>query len=235
MPSEDLGSNEYALEFSDKSIRMAFVRNVYGILSLQLLLTLVIIGIFIFVEGVKYFALQNLWLFYVAIAVTVVITIILSICQGVRRHFPVNLFMLYIFTLCEGVLLGFISSFYSQDAVMMAVGVTALVSVALTLFAFQTKWDFTTMGGMLFVFLIVLIIFGFLCMIIPNRMTSLVYSCAAALLFSLYLVYDTQLMLGGKHRYSLSPEEYIFAALNLYIDIVQIFQFNLSMFGNAND
>ncbi len=34
-----------------------------------------------------------------------------------------------------------------------------------------------------------------------------------------YLVIDTQLMLGGKHKYSLSPEEYIFAALNLYLDV----------------
>jgi len=38
-----------------------------------------------------------------------------------------------------------------------------------------------------------------------------------------YLVFDTQLMLGGSHKYSLSPEEYIFAALNLYLDIVLIF------------
>jgi FtsH-binding integral membrane protein len=29
------------------------------------------------------------------------------------------------------------------------------------------------------------------------------YGSIGALIFSLYLVYDTQLMLGGKHKYSL--------------------------------
>jgi len=48
-----------------------------------------------------------------------------------------------------------------------------------------------------------------------------------------YLVVDTQLMVGGRHKYSLSPEEYIFAALNLYLDIVNIFLFTLTIIGAA--
>jgi len=47
------------------------------------------------------------------------------------------------------------------------------------------------------------------------------------LLILQYLVVDTQLMVGGRHKYSLSPEEYIFGALNLYLDIVNIFMFTL--------
>lgn len=49
--------------------------------------------------------------------------------------------------------------------------------------------------------------------------------------FTRYLVYDTQLMMGGKHKYSISPEEYIFAALNLYLDIVNIFLYILTIIG----
>ena len=41
------------------------------------------------------------------------------------------------------------------------------------------------------------------------------YGALGALIFSLFIIYDTQLMLGGKHKYALDPEEYIFAALNL--------------------
>ena len=41
------------------------------------------------------------------------------------------------------------------------------------------------------------------------------YGAVGALIFSLFIIYDTQLMLGGKHKYALDPEEYIFAALNL--------------------
>lgn len=66
---------------------------------------------------------------------------------------------------------------------------------------------------------------------VRNEILSLVYACLGALLFSFYLVYDTQLMLGGKHKYSISPEEYIFAALNLYLDIVNIFLYILQIIG----
>ena len=50
---------------------------------------------------------------------------------------------------------------------------------------------------------------------------------------SLYIIYDTQVMLGGNHKYSLSPEEYIFAALNLYLDIINLFMYLLSIFGGS--
>lgn len=42
---------------------------------------------------------------------------------------------------------------------------------------------------------------------------------------------DTQLMLGGKHKYTISAEEYIFAALNLYLDIVTLFLMILQLIG----
>jgi protein lifeguard len=40
---------------------------------------------------------------------------------------------------------------------------------------------------------------------------------------------------GGKHKYSISPEEYIFAALNLYLDIVNIFIYILTIMGASRD
>ena len=57
------------------------------------------------------------------------------------------------------------------------------------------------------------------------------YGSIGALIFSLYIVYDTQLMMGGKHKYALSPEEYIFAALNIYLDIINLFRYILLIVG----
>uniref|UniRef100_A0A8C4YG49 Uncharacterized protein n=1 Tax=Gopherus evgoodei TaxID=1825980 RepID=A0A8C4YG49_9SAUR len=44
--------------------------------------------------------------------------------------------------------------------------------------------------------------------------------------FWIFLAYDTQLLVGNK-QYGLSPEEYIFGALEIYVDIVYIFLFLL--------
>ena len=114
----------------------------------------------------------------------------------------------------------------------MAVGICAVVCLGLTIFAFQTKWDFTAYGGVMFVCLIVLTLFGFLAMIYPGGIVRLMYSALGALMFSFYLVYDTQLMLGGNHKFSISPEEYIFAALSIYLDIIQMFMHILVMIDN---
>ncbi|XP_048463893.1 A-kinase anchor protein 9-like [Rhincodon typus] len=160
-----------------------------------------------------------------------ILIIILSCCDGVRRKAPWNIMLLLLFTILEGLLLGAISVFYRADAVMWAVGATAFVSLGLTLFSLQTKWDFTAGSGVLFVVLLVLVAFGILCAIIQSFWLQIVYASLGTLIFSIYLVVDTQLMLGGKHRYSLSPEEYIFAALNLYLDTINLFLFILQIIG----
>lgn len=45
---------------------------------------------------------------------------------------------------------------------------------------------------------------------------------------------DTQLILGNK-QLAISQEEYVFAALNLYTDIINIFLYILAIIGRAKD
>nr|CAI5839935.1 unnamed protein product [Callosobruchus analis] len=91
------------------------------------------------------------------------------------------------------------------------------------------------MGGVLFVAALILFLFGIIAIFIRSNIVNLIYASLGALIFSVYLVYDTQLMMGGKHKYSISPEEYIFAAINIYIDIVNIFMFVLQIIGHTRD
>lgn len=161
--------------------------------------------------------------------------IALACCENLRRSSPINFIMLGLFTVCQSFVLGCTASRYDSEAVIMAVGITAAVCLGLTLFAFQTKWDFTVMGGILFVAVIVLLLFGIIAIIFPGRTMTLVYASVGALIFCVYLIYDTQLMMGGEHKYSISPEEYIFAALNLYMDIINIFLYILTIIGMSRD
>ena len=43
-------------------------------------------------------------------------------------------------------------------------------------------------------------------------------------------VYDTQMLVGGG-KYQLNEEEYVFGALTIYIDVIQIFLYLLEIFG----
>ncbi|XP_078394620.1 protein lifeguard 1 isoform X1 [Cetorhinus maximus] len=224
-------ANETAKNFAEKVIRRAFIRKVYLTLMVQLLITVGIICMFLYWKTLNKWVTETYWFTYALFPVLFILIITLSCCDGVRRKTPWNFILLLLFTILEGLLLGAISVFYGADAVMWAVGATAFVSVGLTLFSLQTKWDFTLGSGILFVILLVLIAFGILCAIIQSLWLHIVYASLGTLIFSIYLVIDTQLMLGGKHRYSLSPEEYIFAALNLYLDIIGLFTFILQIIG----
>jgi len=227
MEGDNIGS------FSEKSIRLAFVRKVYAILMVQLAITVGFIALFLYIPSVKQFTAGNPWVLWVALAMTFVLLIVLACCNDFRRRWPLNIILLLLFTLCEGFLLGAISTAYRTDDVLIAVGICAVVCLGLTIFAFQTKWDFTACGGIMFVGILVLLIFGLLAIIIQNKILDLVYASLGALVFSCYIVFDTQMMLGGKHKYSISPEEYIFAALNLYLDIVNLFLYILAIVGGS--
>ena len=91
--------------------------------------------------------------------------------------------------------------------------------------------------GLLFTLLIGLLIFGLMAAIFQNEVLDSLYSAMGAIVFSMYIVVDTQIMMGGvkggrkAHRLAISPEEYIFAALNLYLDVVNLFLFMLRIFG----
>ncbi|XP_059194701.1 protein lifeguard 1 [Centropristis striata] len=218
--------------FSDAAIRRGFIRKVYLTLMIQLLVTVGIICAFLYWDDLRFWVLDNYWFSFTMMAVVMVLIVALSCCDNLRRRVPLNFIALGLFTIAEGLMLGSVAVYFEAEAVLWAVGATALVSLALTLFAMQSKWDFTGLNGSLWVFAWTLLSFALLCAILRSQYLYIVYACLGTLLFSLYLVFDTQLILGGKHRkYEVSPEEYVFAALNLYLDIVSLFLLLLQLIG----
>ncbi|ELU02133.1 hypothetical protein CAPTEDRAFT_222478 [Capitella teleta] len=224
--------------FSDKAIRRAFIRKVYLILMTQLLVTCAFIAFFLFYHPANRWVKMNSWFYYLSYATFIVTYITLVCCPSVRRKSPGNYICLAVFTLAFSYMTATISSYYDSEIVLIAIGITAAVCLSITLFAIQTKVDFTLCSGLLFAGSMVLFFFGFACIIVyatigPNYILRCVYGALAALLFSLFLAYDTQMLIGGR-KHELSPEDYIFGALQLYLDIVYIFLIILSFFGGKD-
>jgi FtsH-binding integral membrane protein len=128
-----------------------------------------------------------------------------------------------VFTLGEGFLLGCVAAMYAKEVVLMALGICAILFVALIVFAWQKKIEFTVVGGVLLVALLCLLIIGIVA--VCDRSEILFIACASlvAFILSCYIIYDTWCMMKSGHSYALDPEEYIFASLNLYLDVVILF------------
>jgi len=80
---EDPLAGTGGFEFSDKTIRQGFIRKVYSILMLQLLVTFGLIAVFVFHEPTRKFAQANRWMTYVAMGVTFVTMIAIACCGEV--------------------------------------------------------------------------------------------------------------------------------------------------------
>lgn len=132
---------------------------------------------------------------------------------------------------------GAISSYHETRSVLLALGITAVVTVAVTVFCFQTKVDFTKCQGLFCVLGIVIFVTGIITVIVLSfkyiPWLHMLYAAIGAIVFTLFLAYHTQLLIGNR-KYSISPDEYVFAALSIYVDIVQIFLFILQLIGASN-
>ncbi|CAL8103180.1 unnamed protein product [Calicophoron daubneyi] len=224
--------------FGDKSVRHAFIRKVYLILTTQLLVTLGFVCVFLLIPSVRTWVIRNSWFYYISYAVFFCTYMALVCCDSVRRRYPGNFIALSIFTLAFSYMTATISAFYKVDTVLIALGITTAVCLATSIFAIQTRIDITKCTILIFVLSLVLMLTGLACMIVyfvsgPNRIMYTVYAGIGALVFTVYLAFDTQMLIGGR-KHEISPEEYIYAALQLYLDIVYLFLMILSLVGNKD-
>lgn len=113
---------------------------------------------------------------------------------------------------------------YPKNLVFTAAILTSALVIGLTLYAMYTDTDFTMMGGILFAGSLVLLAASFIAAFIQIKILNLVISVFSVLLFGVYLIYDTQLVIGGERRkMEIGIDDYIMGALILYIDIITIF------------
>ncbi|KAA0720930.1 Protein lifeguard 4 [Triplophysa tibetana] len=200
-------------------IRMDFLRKVYTILSLQIIMTTVVSGVFMLCDPIKSFVHSSPAL----VLISAVGSLILLLALAVYRHqHPINLFLLFGFTLLESLSVATAVTFYDYTVVLQAFVLTSAVFLGLTAYTFQSKRDFSKLGASLFAGLWILIIASFLRIFIYNDTVELVFAGAGALLFCGFIIFDTHLLM-----HKLSPEEHVLASINLYLDIVNLFLYIL--------
>ncbi|KAI5451187.1 hypothetical protein NCC49_002063 [Naganishia albida] len=210
----------------DVQIRMAFVRKIYSILFVQLLAT-TLVSAALHHPSAQAFTRQNPWLLWLSIGGS------FATLFGVhfkRHEYPANMILLGAFTIFESLMIGTVTSYYSAKIVLQALIITTGVFVGLTLFTFQSKYDFSNLGPYLFAGLMGMLITGLVQIFLPfNHTTDLVIACFGVLLFSGYTVYDTHAIMKR-----LSPDEYILGALSLYLDFINLFLYILRVLNNQD-
>lgn len=225
-------------------VRKGFATKVLSIVLVQLIITVAITCLFLFNDSARLYVLPGgggQWVLWTSYALVIVLMLVI-VCGGtIRQKYPINMVLLFLFTAALSVFVGVNTAYFSANEVAVAFGILCAVVGGIAVFAALPCVDFTLCGGVMVALSLTLVFAIFIGWIVQLTCTSLqclqttqlVIASLAVFVFSVYLVYDIQLVMGGK-RVQIGTDEYVFAALNIYTDIVMIFLYLLQIIGIAN-
>ena len=196
------------------------LRNTYALLSMTLLFSAVTAGISMAINPPHFTSLIT------SILGIALVWFVLPKTANTSK----GLYVVFAFTGLMGFGLGPILNHYLSMAnggqvIMTALGGTGIIFLALSAYALTTRRDFSFMGGMLMVGLIVIMIAAIANIFLNMPALSLTISAVVILLMSGFILYDTSRIING------GETNYIMATVSLYLNIYNIFVHLLSLLG----
>jgi FtsH-binding integral membrane protein len=155
----------------------------------------------------------------------------LMAAQAFRDRFPANIGLTLLFTFAEGVFLApfLVLMEQRQPGVILQTGLlTGSTFAVLTGYAWLSRRDFSAWGGFLTVGVWVLLGTMLLNMFFQNAGAQLWIAAVGTLIFSGLLVFDT-----WRLRTVYGPNDYVPAAVNIYLDLLNLFLFLLRILGGG--
>ena len=230
--------NDFIIKpFQEKTTRHNFIQRVYTILLCMLISTVISMACFRNITSFTDFMFSETGqaLYIISFVGLLVSTLGMLCAYNAIKNPPANYIFLICFTSFMNYLISYATIYYDTEMIFQAGVITVGITISLTLYACQTKYDFTTWGGMLISFLVGIIILGILNIWIKNSILQNIIAGCGAILFSFYIIYDTQLIVGHKHKNQFSEDDYVLAAISLYLDIINLFLYMLQILKFCNN
>lgn len=147
-----------------------------------------------------------------------------------KRKPGINIMLLFGFTFLTGLTLApLLSSILGiaggANIVANAFILTTVAFGGLSVFAMNTKRDFSGMGKILFVTLIVIVVASLMNIFFHSPILQLAIASISSILFSAFILYDTQNIIKGAYE---TPIE---GAIALYLDFLNLFVSLLQILG----
>jgi len=217
-----------AVQVRSGAERATLVRRTYGLVFVSVLVTML---------GSAFAFTQPRLMQAVAVhpfIAMIAIFVPLYMAQRNARVFPKNVLLTLLFTFVEGV---FIAPFlaYAEQAAPGTVSQAALLTFAafggLSLYATLSRRDFSAWGSFFIIGLIVLFVAMLINAFVASAAASLWISAVGVLVFAGLLVFDTWRLLRSG---TFGQDDYVIAAVQIYLDLLNMFLFILSLLGNRS-
>merc|ERR1712071_537873 len=140
---------------------------------------------------------------------------------------------LFTWTFLESYLVSSVAFRYSQDKILYAIGATGGIVLVVALIARFAPYDFTKLYGYVVAILLVWIIVAFVASFGVFKIPVAVWSGVGMTIFIVFLAMDLQMIMGGGRSMEYSEEDYVLAAISIYLDVLNIFLYVLECFGGG--
>lgn len=224
-----MGFSRYALPTATRVFtgeeRATLVRRTYSLVLGSVVVTMAGVWFGLGNEGIRTSVLQHPFISFLLILAP------LMLAQSRKLAMPQRLGLVVLFAGMEGVWLSpiiFMANATAPGIVGQAGGLTLGAFSVLTFYAFVSRRDFSAWGSFLMVGLFVLLGTMLLSMFFPNPTAYLWIAAVGVLLMSGLLVFDT-----WRLRTVFGPDDYVPAAVQIYLDLLNMFLFILSLLGGG--
>ena len=143
---------------------------------------------------------------------------------NIARYFPLNYILLTLCTICTSYIIAILCTLNDPKFFFSAAALTCAVTIAVSLYAFTTKVDFTFLGAFLFATVCLMLCFGIILIFVNIRALYVLYCVLGVLVYSINLIYFTQLEM-RKFGLEYNMEDYILAALMIIIFVIGKYYF----------
>jgi FtsH-binding integral membrane protein len=205
--------------------RATLVRRTYGVVFLGIIVTCLGAIFAMSQESVMIAVSQHPFLSMIAVFAP------LFLVMRNPRQFPQNVMLTGLFTFAEGVWLAPLL-FVAERSQPGVTGQAALITLgtfgALSLYATFSRRDFSAWGSFFMVGLVVLLITSLLNIFFRSAAAALYISAATVFVFGGLLVFDTwRIVRSGQY----GEDDYVAAAVQIYLDLLNMFLAILSLLG----
>lgn len=190
-----------------------------------------------YVSNIGFYLLRSSFTFFgLAILEIVLVVALASRLHSMSVGSARGLFFLY--AAVNGLVFSSYLWLYNMGDVLMAFGAAALYFGVMAAYGYLTKRDLTSWRTPLMVGLIVLLAVSVIGMFFMSG-SSILFSVLGIVIFSCYTAYDTQKIKALYFAYAgneaMAKKASIYAALQLYLDFINLFLYLLRIFGRNRD
>lgn len=172
-----------------------------------------------------------------AVVAIIEVAIVLIFSWMFRKLSPLAVTVLfYLYAFINGVTLSVIFAVFDMSTIFYAFFATSLLFGGLALYGYATKKDMTKFGSILMVTLIVGLVVSIINLFIGNTLVDIFLDWVMLFVFCGLTIYDMNKIKNMSQEIEYGSEKlYVYGAMELYLDFINIFIRLLSIMGRRRD